>query len=460
MKKIASKDPFKSSAWNDSATPEWIIKLQCAIFAVLWSLTMLPNVLVFRNLALVIGAIIGFYVLIKSRNILATKRAIPLLVVGSLFIWVTLHLLLVGENHDLQWNEYQSLWKRALLGSIFALGLGLSLAGAKKSYTAFIFVGICSPTFIFYVKYLAKVCSIYYGLSVPEAMALPSDNNHHFYIPKISYVFYCLPALAISLGCLVRIVKSKDPNWGISLIYSLVILGVIGVFYLENIKNGFIYVSLLVLIFLISVFRGRGKVLSVKIYFLLAILGVLTLWAIFNNIRSNDSWKSLAADSKVALQAQPSEVWNKPGFSYPLNDHGNAVSPTNFDRIFYLKTAVTFIKQYPLGYGLVHSSFGHIARESFSNAPLIQSHSGWMDLALGLGIPGVIILLSASILAMLQVASAGSPWNTFGVWSLLSIVLLFITTEVSQKNFVDTYVWLIVFVAALGLKNTRASSEA
>jgi len=445
--------------WQEVATPEWMIKIQCALFAVLWSTTMLPNVLVFRNIALSIGAIIGLYVVIKNRDILMTRCAIPLLVIGLLFIWVTLHLLLIGQNHTLQWAEYQSLWKRAFLGSVFTLGLGLSLTGAKKSYWIFIFAGICGPTLIFYAKYLMKLGSLYFGYSLPEAMVLATDNHHSYYIPKISYVFYCLPALAIALGYLAKIVKCKDLKWGIVLICTIVIISVVGIFYLENIKNGFIYVTILALIFLISIFRSRSKVLSVKTYLLLAILGFMMLWATFNNIRANDSWKSLAADSKVALKAQPSEVWNKPVFSYPLNDHGNKVSASNFDRIFYLNTAITFIKQYPLGYGLVHSSFGHIARESFPNAPLIQSHSGWMDLALGLGIPGAIILLAASFLAMLQIVSTGSPWSTFGIWSLLSIVLLFITTEVSQKNFVDTYVWLVVLVAALGLRNARVSTD-
>jgi hypothetical protein len=455
---VVSKSLLNRSELHGDIVPEWIVKIQCAIFAVLWSITMLPNVLIFRNMALIFGAIIGLYVAIKNRDVLITKRAIPLIIIGALFVWVTLHLLFIGKNHELQWAEYQSLWKRAFLGSIFALGLGISLAGAKKNHWAFIFVGICGPILIFYCKYLAKFCASYFGFLLPEAMILTIDYHHHYYIPKISYVFYCLPALGIALGYLAELLKSRDMNWALIFVFTTVIIAVLGIFYLENIKNGFIYVFLLTLGFFLSIFGSKSKFFSVKSYLLLAILGFLIAWGVFSNFRTNDSWKSLVADSEVAIQMQPSEVWTKSPFSYPIKADGVSVSPTNFDRIFYLKIAIPFIIEHPLGYGLVHSSFGHIAREKYQYAPLIQSHSGWVDLILGLGIPGVAILLVASILAMIQISSVGSPWSIFGLWSLLSVVLLFITTEVSQKNFVDTYVWLVVMVAAIGLANSRGNS--
>jgi len=251
------------------------------------------------------------------------------------------------------------------------------------------------------------------------------------------------------------VLRSKKLDWRIASLYMTLIIGVLGIFYLENIKNGFIWTFILVLIFLISLFWKGVKALSLKSYILLGIVCVTMLGAIFNNYRSNYSWQSLPADLKVAIHAQPSEIWKEDASVYPLNENGQEVSHTNFDRIFYLKTAAIFLSQHPLGYGLVHSSFGHIARISFSNAPLIQSHSGWMDLALGLGIPGVAILFLASILTMFRATTIESPWGEFGFWSLLSLVLIFLTTEVSQKNYVDTYIWLVILIASLGLKKPR-----
>jgi O-Antigen ligase len=433
------------------ATPEWMVKTQCALFATLWAVTMLPNILIVRNFALVLGAIIGLYIAFRNREALISKKVIPIAVIALLFLWVTWHLLFIGKNHTLQWAEYGSLWRRALLGSLFALGLGLSLIRSKRSDWGLIFAGLCGPVVIYYFKYFAGFIATHFGFSLPEALILFSSGVSSFYIPKISYVFFCLPAFAVSLGYIAELFRSKDIKWKIASIYIAPIIGVLGIFYLENIKNGFIYAVILTLIFFIYIFRSAAKALSWKSYCLLALLGLAIFSSFLNNIYANDSWKTLVADYKIASHAQPVQIWSSEASVYPINEYGRQVSITNFDRVFYLTTALTFVKQYPMGYGLVQSSFGHIARENFPSAPLIQSHSGWMDLTLGLGIPGALLLLVASIFAMLQVTNVPSPWSIFGVWSLLSIVLLLLTTEAGQKNYVDTFVWLVVMVGGLGL---------
>lgn len=441
---------------QECAIPEFFVRVQCALFVILWTVTMLPNVLIVQNIALILGAIIGIYVITRCHKCFSFGRSIPLVMIALLFIWTTIHLCFLGQNYELQLVEYGSLWKRALLGSIFALGFGLSLIKTKENYWTIIFGGLCLPTGIYYFKYCARLAAVYFGFELPESLSLFSTGVSSYYIPKISYVFYCLPPFAVALGCLLKYFKSKEMNWRAVVAYILVIVAVLGVFYLENIKNGFIYTFLLAFIFFVCLLRGGMKWLSWKSGCLLFGLAFVVAGFIFNNLHTNDSWRSFSADFRVASQAQPSDVWNEGTYVYPLNADGRSVSPTNFDRTFYFITALGFVEKYPLGYGLVHRSFGHIARQNFPNAPLIQSHSGWMDFTLALGIPGALLLLTASILAMLQTSHVISPWSTFGVWSLLSIVLLFLTTEVAQKNFVDTYIWLVVLVSSIGLKNSQA----
>jgi hypothetical protein len=82
---------------------------------------------------------------------------------------------------------------------------------------------------------------------------------------------------------------------------------------------------------------------------------------------------------------------------------------------------------------------------------LHQNHSGWLDLALGLGLPGIGLILGALILALKQCTAVPSPIGNFGFWLLLSLALLWCTTEVSQKVFFDWLVFAIAWVAALAL---------
>jgi hypothetical protein len=163
----------------------------------------------------------------------------------------------------------------------------------------------------------------------------------------------------------------------------------------------------------------------------------------------------------VAIQTSPNDVW-KSGesvkFVYPNNKYGWPVSATNFDRVFYAATGLQLLEKNLLGYGLVQSSFGHLAKERWLNAPLIQSHSGWLDLMLGIGVPGALLLLVAGLLAIFNVSRITFPWSILGGWSLASILLLYTTTEVAQKNYVDTFVWFISLVASMALVKSPADN--
>ena len=77
--------------------PQLAVRAQCVLFGVLWVITMLPNVLIVQNITLILGAIIGLFIAAKYYKSLLTKRAISLVMVALLFIWVTVHLFSLGR---------------------------------------------------------------------------------------------------------------------------------------------------------------------------------------------------------------------------------------------------------------------------------------------------------------------------------------------------------------------------
>jgi O-antigen ligase len=136
------------------------------------------------------------------------------------------------------------------------------------------------------------------------------------------------------------------------------------------------------------------------------------------------------------------------------------VSVTNYERAAWAKVAVNFIIERPQGYGLVWESFRHIAKEKWPESNLLQSHSGWLDLTMGIGIPGVLLILLAAGLSMRNLARYPEIiWSRPWIWVLSSIVLLMITTEVSQKVYLDAFIYCILFAAALSLGLQETSSK-
>jgi hypothetical protein len=313
-------------------------------------------------------------------------------------------------------------------------------------------IGLFLPTLIYFVKYFFTFFAPAWGLLVPDYLILYSWGSSSFYVPKTAYVFFCLPSLALALGILLANVRSGSDDARHYILYIFIIFAVLGLFYLENIKNGFIYSLILLVLFLASLFSGGLNRLTRRQWILTSLLISTIGISFIYHIKSNDSWRTLIADAKVAVHIDQNEAlkYGRPEL-LPKNEYGQTVSITNYDRISSGMEAIRLIKDNPLGYGTVLSSFGHLTKEKWPGSTLSQSHSGWLDLTLGIGIPGVFLLIFAALLSIQNTISLPLPWRAFSVWVLVAILILFITTEVSQKVYVETFVWLVALVAALVL---------
>jgi hypothetical protein len=237
-------------------------------------------------------------------------------------------------------------------------------------------------------------------------------------------------------------------------VYSGIIAAVFAVFYLENAKNGFAYAGTLFFVMLIRVgvnksfhFNLRKSILIVG-----AILAIFFLLA--QHVQRNDSWKTLLADFKVAQRLADFDAWKDYGVrGYPLNETGKEVSGTNYLRAAWAKVALEYIAEKPLGYGLIFKSFGAIALEKWPESTLDTSHSAWLDLTLGIGVPGIALILLSGLLALMN-AHQVSPsfWRSATFWLLISIALLMVTTEVARKGYIEALLFLILWTAGLGLQ--------
>lgn len=455
--------PSHHAGWG-LKTPKWISTVLASIFLVQWSFTMLPHTVGVRNSAFVVGVILGAYIIAKNYRLLLQKKALPIWLIFLLFIWVAIHLFFIGRNHDLQLAEFLSLWKRAGAGVIFAIGLGISITQTNQLRDwRIIIAGLSAPLVIYLIKYISTYYLPILGLRPPAYLMLFYGSSE-FYVPKISYVFFCLPLLAIALGVLTNQLKKQMkgqllPRW----FWVLAFFAVMNLFVCENIKNGIVFSFIAVIIFLATLFFGNILKFSKPNLVTVLTISLISFSLIFYSFHSNPSWKTFHLDFEVASQLSPEDIWPDGAgisYEYPRNKLGLTVSPSNFERLFFLKNGVQLLVNNPLGYGLVQSSFGHLLRERWTSAPLVQSHSGWLDLMLGLGFPGVLLLLAASLLAIFNVSLTAFPGSVFGFWGLGSILLLYTTTEVAQKNYVDTFVWFIALVASMALVKSRTDSKA
>ena len=426
-----------------------LVRIQAVLFAVLFAIWALPETILIRNGCLVLGGLIGVYQIYTYRTCLANKKAVPIFLIIALFVWATFHLLFLSNNFALQLAEYASIWKRSLIGAIFALGFGLGIVNTSSKTREWAWIvfysGLLLPTLI----YILKFGLLYYE----KKSGVNVGSYWHIYIAKTAYMGFCIPALAVALGQIyIQITNGKWLTWP-NFVYAGTIPAVLFVFYAENIKNGVLYSFLFIAIFIGLLAFKYFKRFPVRIGILLVLILLGSGLFIKNHIKQNH-----LADAKVAIQAENSESWKcqVSGKSLPINELGEQVSDTNYSRVAWGINALKLIPQYPLGYGLVERSFGHIGKEVWPDSCLTQSHSGWLDLTLGVGIPGMLLILGAiftCLKGLLELKPSEvdhfGQWRLMALWTLMSFVLIWCTTEISQKVFFDEMMFFIALSGGL-----------
>lgn len=394
--------------------------------------------------------------------------------IAGLFIWVLFHLIFLAHDYPAQLMELRRIWKYAGLGALFAFGLGLSLASLSsddpsqknaKYYWSTIYFGLCLPVIIYLVKYILTTYGGAVGISAPGCLRINFDGNSACYIPKTDYIAFCLPVLALSLGKILNLITSGIyVKWYKSLalcIPLLVIVSILFIFGIQNTKNGIAYSAILIGLFLVLGFK---KITLVKFWhklFLLILVAMLGLTALNSTLQKNNSWETLIADARTGFQIDQFPQWRYAGeHSYPDNEYGQMVSGTNYLRAAWLKAGLQLATQNPLGYGLVEDSFKELVKARWIDASpnLSHSHSGWLDLILGIGFPGVFCIFWALLLNVRQCKGVRDPLKYMVFWTLSANLILWVTTEVAATTSFCLLVYWVSLSSGLTLKSGKRAS--
>ncbi|MBT8562143.1 hypothetical protein G6717_06115 [Polynucleobacter paneuropaeus] len=449
---------------DERRIPSALVYTQALCFALLYGIWALPQTILVRNICLILGAVIGLYQIYAYRKLFKLSENFPILLLLALFGWMTFHLFFLGDNYAMQLEEYKSVWKRSFLVLIFAFGFGLSIAKSeskvqKLSWIIF-YLGLMMPIFIYLLKFTLTQLGRIYEFDAPAYWTLYQSNGSSspYYIAKTAYMGFCAPVLAISMGQLyVQLKKGLWVNlW--NLVYLVNIFTIFFIFYKENVKNGILYGFIFTLIFLGLISFKTFKVVPIKTG--IFILLVISFCGIFvgKHVEENRSWQTLYADAKIAIQTDRYQNWKYgDDMGYPLNEYGERVSVTNYERIAWFFTASRLVAQYPLGYGLIERSFRQRGNQLWPGSRLSQSHSGWLDLSLGIGVPGILLILGVLLMnlkALSQVKAREEfleTWATMAFWALLCFLLIWCTTEISQKVFFEELIFFLALAAGLML---------
>lgn len=445
--------------------PHWMVLTLCWLFAILYGVWILPETIFIRHFCLVVGALLSLPVIYPNRRLLLKNEAVPIWLIGLLILWVTFHLFFIGRDFNAQWEEYTRIWKKIAVGSVFAIGLGLALISQANNqkhtnqYWRIVYFGLLLPAITYFLKLGATTLGAKYGFHVPIYLVLDPDHmGSRFGISRAWYVFFCLPAVAISIGMLFIRIKNKLLTFSNGLIYLTCIPVTLLIFYIENDRLGTFFGFVLILIASLSLGIGliwRRNFLALSLFLVLIASSTLVFWSSF---KANPEWQTLIADSKIAVQVDKFDNWKynqRTMKGYPLNEFGKPVGGSNYLRISWAVVGSRFVASNPLGYGLLSLSLGKFSEELWPDSELSWSHSAWLDFTLGYGIPAFLLLFSAFLLSWKNSKKTPAPWFAVGRWALPMLSVVFLVKEISSEIFINAFIFIIVFSATLSLGRTR-----
>lgn len=426
--------------------------------------------MVLRNLMLLSGSIASSSILYRNAPQLLRKEAWPIYLLLGFFIWLIFHLVLLSGNFQEQWRELTGDWLRTFLASCIGLALGLLLSNPthqlsplqQRIQQPLLILALGGTVTIFCVRYAYEV------IITGELIHL--DFFMAPYLGKTPLVIFgglFLPAMFIKINSALQRTESSD--W--------YIYGVIGLmltlfsFYFSNTKNGFAIFALLTGCFFLSFLFHTSRLKTHRkggaLLLLLCLCGFA--YAVSKHLDSNPAWSNVIADYKIGIQIEKLSNWKNiedASIAWPLNENGVAVNGSTYARVAWGRAGLELLKENPLGYGQINHSFGALAIKKWNDFHKPDgknrgaTHSGWLDFALGFGLPGLLVVWIPLVVSYLRAKKRSDFWSTYAVWAIPVIAISYLTTEVCTDHFIELLFFMAALFSGLTLQKENQASGA
>lgn len=434
---------------TEKKLPAAVLLSTAVVLLAIWPL---PNTMAIRHLMLLCGFIASIFVLGQNVKMLKRLDAWPVYVLFSFFVWLVFHLLVLSGNFEEQWRELTGDWLRNFLAASMGLALGIVLSDPahqlsprlQRVQQPLLIWGLAGTIVIFCARYTYEVKL--------TGQWIHSDFYMTPYLGKTPLVIFgslFLPVMFIKIQSALQ--RTAPPIW-----YLYGLLGLVATvltYYFANTKNGFAMFVLLFCYFLLHVLTRSTHIKAHRagFYALLLLCLLIFGYAVKKHLDTNPAWSNLIADYKISAQIEQHSNWKDKVTPPPLNEHGTPVNVSTYERVAWGHAGLELLKEHPLGYGQINHSFGALAIQKWTNFHKPDgnnrgsTHSGWLDFALGFGLPGLLLVWIPLTVSYARAKRRSDFWSTYAVWTIPVLAISYLTTEVCTGHFIE----LLFFMTAL-----------
>ncbi len=419
--------------------------LLCAGLLFVWPL---PGTIALRYLLLLLAGIAVFAASCNRRVDL--RRQLPLVaVLVALSLWFLIQALAISAETPWALGELRGQW----LPAIAACAIGMLLAAGVDSQDRPAALAVLAASLLLLVV-LGIGQSLWHFVRFHQLlrMEVPLTRGHL----EMSVVINTLLSILLS-DVLCRIVVGRRllPIGLPWLVFALVCALVES--YLANARNGLIgtvFIVILAAALALREPRAKRALQRRKHAVLLATAAIAAIATV--TLMRDERWHFLDT-VPVAWDIRNNTAWLSENRPMPRLPDGSTVEASAYVRIAFIHAGLELMAGNPLGVGYGRNAFDHALVRAYPDADVGHAHSGWIDLGVGTGLPGVLLWLGLSVV-LLRTGWLGwrNGHNGF------ALVLLVMTSEYSLRMLLDSVNrdhMLQTFMFLVGYLSGMAASE-
>ncbi|WP_428023821.1 O-antigen ligase family protein [Arcobacter sp.] len=418
-----------------------------------------------RNISILILIFLTIYILLKNKtikfNISFTKEIKNILFILIIFTtWLYFIAFFISNETSWTVGEIKSQWITPL-SYFITFGL-LSVYFSKeskdlqKNFYSLIFLMLFVHVLyvdLYALKYYIQTKSI-----ISRFSGLTEGPDKSNYITNVLLAFL-VSEVIYRFRTSKRVLNIN--NFVLLIIILLTLLSSI----FEGMRNGVVAIIFLTISGLFFSFYNNDKYTK-KFKFIISfgIFILLTFPAMYN-FKNDKRWDTLIQTIPYALDTKTNKNWlNNEKYKRPVLPNGESVETSAYLRIAWGYEGLKLIYENPFGIGYGRNAFSHGLQIKYGDVQKVgHSHSGFIDLAIGIGIPGLIIWLSFGIYLMYVSYTFFMKYNSFYALILFFNVSGFFARFIVDSNMRDhmfqTFMLIIGFSFIFMLKDKYQNEE-
>jgi O-antigen ligase len=393
----------------------------------------IPHTIALRNL-LLLGGFAAWVVFARNdvRNMIALPSVRrPLLWLGMISAWLLIQAVVFAAFPARTWEELRAQWLTPLIALATGLIVGYCGKTEKAGFDQRELLITITAVLLAQVTFTVLDSVVYWighGTLPFQQTRLTNTKADMSFLNNIVLTLLCADLLSRlnKKGQLLRFGLTV-PIIGLAL--SLFCTYQLGA------RNGVIGVAFLTLSCAgLYLYDHRGRLTARATGFALLIAAVLVVALGWLSYKSDPRWLAFSETVPIALDTEHHKAWRDDQEPFPVMPNGARVDISAYLRIAWFKEGLLLVKENPLGIGYDRKAFSAALRLKYEDLSLIfeHSHSGWLDWAIGTGIPGTLLLLGffASL-----VRAGGLAYYAYR--SPYGLVLVFMVTGFASRMVVD-----------------------